>query len=165
MQINPALLAQLSDPANGIHRITRGIEKESLRVAPEGALSSLPHPSSLGSPLTHPSITTDFSESQLELITAVHDSAEACLQELTRVHQFVYARMGDELLWPSSMPCIVGTDESIPIGAYGTSNIGMAKTVYRRGLGERYGRLLSPTAFGRRSVCLIRQNVPPRTSV
>ena len=142
MQINPATLARLSDPANRTHRITRGIEKESLRVAPEGALSSRPHPSALGSPLTHPSITTDFSESQLELITGVHDSAEACLEELTRVHQFVYANMDDELLWPSSMPCIVGKDAEIPIGAYGTSNIGMAKTVYRRGLGERYGRLM-----------------------
>ena len=49
--------------------LRRGIEKESLRVTPTGALAATPHPRGLGSPLTHPHITTDFSEAQLELIT------------------------------------------------------------------------------------------------
>ena len=31
-------------------------------------------------------------------------------------------------------------DEAIPIGRYGTSNVGRAKTVYRMGLSYRYGR-------------------------
>src|SRR5207344_7486 len=50
----------------------RGIEKESLRVLPTGALALTPHPLALGSALTHARITTDFSESQLELITGAH---------------------------------------------------------------------------------------------
>jgi glutamate--cysteine ligase len=121
----------------GIHR---GIEKESLRVAPSGALAMTPHPEALGSALTNPHITTDFSESQLELITGVHAGVEACLDELTQVHQFVYRVIGDEMLWVASMPCELPSDETIPIGRYGSSNIGRAKSVYRMGLAHRYGR-------------------------
>jgi glutamate--cysteine ligase len=117
-----------------------GIEKESLRVRPDGRLSSVPHPPSLGSALTHPRITTDFSESQLELITAPQAGVEACLAELTQIHQVVYKAIGEELLWVSSMPCGLPADDAIPIGQYGRSNIGRAKTVYRTGLANRYGR-------------------------
>ena len=121
----------------------RGIEKESLRALPNGQLALTPHPAPLGSPLTHPHITTDYSESQLELITGAHTSVNACLAELTRIHQYtqhVLAEQGDERLWVSSMPCGLPTDETIPLGRYGSSNVGRAKSVYRMGLGLRYGR-------------------------
>ncbi|HJS39117.1 MAG TPA: glutamate--cysteine ligase [Burkholderiales bacterium] len=118
----------------------RGIEKESLRVRPDGALALTPHPATLGSALAHPHITTDFSESQLELITGVHRSAEACLEELTQIHQAVYQAVGEELLWAGSMPCGLPADKDVPIGHYGSSNVGRAKTVYRNGLSWRYGR-------------------------
>ncbi len=120
--------------------IRRGIEKESLRVRPDGMLSDAPHPAALGSALTHPHITTDFSESQLELITSVHTDADACVDELTEIHQIVYRHVGDELLWCPSMPCGLPADDSIPLGQYGKSNLGRAKTVYRNGLAHRYGR-------------------------
>ena len=123
--------------------IRRGIEKESLRSRPDGTLALTPHPAALGSPLTHPHITTDFSESQMELVTGVHPSVEAALSELGQVHQVVYqemASLGDEMLWVSSMPCGLPSDENIPIGRYGTSNVGRAKSVYRMGLSHRYGR-------------------------
>lgn len=120
--------------------IRRGIEKESLRATATGALVMTPHPAALGSALTHPHITTDFSESQLELVTGVHASVEQCLEELTQVHQFVYRALGDELMWASSMPCHLPADETIPIGHYGSSNVARAKSVYRMGLAHRYGR-------------------------
>ncbi|MDH4191927.1 MAG: glutamate--cysteine ligase, partial [Betaproteobacteria bacterium] len=120
--------------------LRRGIEKESLRVRPDGALAATPHPAGLGSALTHPRITTDFSESQLELITGVHSSVDACVQDLTEIHQIVYRHLGDEVLWSASMPCRLPEDEAIPIGRYGHSNVGSAKTVYRLGLSHRYGR-------------------------
>jgi glutamate--cysteine ligase len=120
--------------------IRRGIEKESLRATPQGSLALTPHPAGLGSALTHPNITTDYSESQLELITGVHASVEQCLEELTNVHQFTYRALGDEMLWVSSMPCNLPADETIPIGRYGSSNVGRAKSVYRMGLAHRYGR-------------------------
>src|SRR3954462_13901272 len=111
-----------------LKQIRRGIEKESLRVRPDGSLATTPHPAALGSPLTHPHITTDFSESQLELITGVHAGVDGCLGELTRIHQFVYNNIGDELLWCSSMPCNLPGDEQIPLGNYGMSNVGRMKT-------------------------------------
>jgi len=123
--------------------VRRGIEKESLRAQPGGQLALTPHPAALGSALTHPHITTDFSESQLELITGVHAGVEAALEELVQVHQYTYrvmAQAGDERLWVSSMPCGLPTDETIPLGRYGASNVGRAKSVYRMGLGHRYGR-------------------------
>ena len=121
----------------------RGIEKESLRAQPSGALALTPHPKALGSALTHPSITTDFSESQVELVTSAHASPEAALDELTQLHQFTYRALqenGDEMLWVSSMPCGLPTDETIPLARFGSSNVGRAKSVYRMGLGHRYGR-------------------------
>jgi len=120
--------------------IRRGIEKESLRVRADGALAATPHPAALGSALTHPNITTDFCEAQLELITAVDASPEDCIAEITRIHQFVVRHIGEEMLWCSSMPCGLPGDDAIPIGRYGRSNIGRAKSVYRMGLAWRYGR-------------------------
>ena len=138
MKSLPERLRQVS--VGALKGIRRGIEKESLRVRPDGTLALTPHPAALGSALTHPHITTDFSESQLELITGVHASVEGCLEELTQIHQFVYRAIGDEMLWVASMPCGLPADEAIPIGRYGTSNVGRAKSVYRMGLAHRYGR-------------------------
>ncbi len=123
--------------------IRRGIEKEGLRVQPAGDLALTPHPAALGSALTHPHITTDYSESQIELVTGAHLAIDDCLGELTRIHQFVHhtlAAQGSERLWASSMPCRLPTDETIPLARYGSSNVGRAKSVYRMGLGHRYGR-------------------------
>ncbi|MEM7098748.1 MAG: glutamate--cysteine ligase [Pseudomonadota bacterium] len=141
-QISERILNILAAPESGSQKLQRGIEKESLRVNLQGELSRQTHPETLGSPLTHPEITTDFSEAQLELITDVHDNPQACLTQLTNIHQFVHQGIDQELLWPSSMPCLVGNDEDIPLGQYGTSHIGRAKTIYRHGLGVRYGRLM-----------------------
>ncbi|MEW6479633.1 MAG: glutamate--cysteine ligase [Pseudomonadota bacterium] len=137
----------LSWGVDRLRGMKRGLEKESLRAQPDGKLALTPHPAGLGSALTHPHITTDYSESQLELITGVHGSVESCLAELTDIHQFTLRTMqaqggaaGEEMLWASSMPCGLPTDETIPLGRYGSSNVGRAKSVYRMGLGHRYGR-------------------------
>src|SRR4051812_40068605 len=127
-------------PDSAVRGMRRGIEKEGLRVRPDGTLASTPHPVALGSALTHPHITTDFSESQLELVTGAHTTVEACLAELKQLHQFVYRHIGDELMWAPSMPCQLPAEPDIPIGRYGTSNVGRAKSVYRTGLSYRYGR-------------------------
>ena len=142
LTIPSAVLAGLEARAGALDGVWRGVEKESLRVSGDGRLSMRPHPPSLGSPLTHPQITTDFCEAQLELITGVHDTPEGCIAELDAIHRFVYQGLDDELLWAASMPCLVMEDDEIPVGRYGTSNIGRAKTVYRLGLGNRYGRLM-----------------------
>ena len=131
-------LTQLS--ATRLQGMRRGVEKESLRVLANGKLAATPHPLGLGSALTHEHITTDYSESQLELITGVHASVQGCEDELTQLHQFVYRQLGDEMMWVGSMPCGLPADENIPIATFGSSNIGRAKSVYRMGLAHRYGR-------------------------
>lgn len=120
--------------------IRRGVEKESLRALPSGGVALTPHPVALGSALTHPHITTDFCESQVELITGVHGPVQACVDELYAIQQVTTRALGEEMLWASSMPCGLPADDLIPIGYYGTSNVGRAKSVYRMGLGYRYGR-------------------------
>ena len=141
-------LSLLSGPEKSalLTGIVRGIEKESLRVDPSGHLSITPHPSALGSTLTHPSITTDYSEALLEFITAPSASIDEVLHELDEIHRYTYQHIGDELLWVSSMPCQLGDDSSIPVGKYGSSNVGKMKQVYRVGLGNRYGRLMQTIA-------------------
>ncbi|MFZ5723568.1 MAG: glutamate--cysteine ligase [Pseudomonadota bacterium] len=126
--------------------IRRGIEKESLRVSPKGHIAQTPHPAPLGSALTHPHITTDYSEALLEFITPAYEHVTDCLLFLADTHHFVYEQLGDELLWANSMPCVVGDELSIPIAQYGSSNLGRFKTVYRHGLWHRYGRHMQAIA-------------------
>ena len=123
--------------------IRRGIEKESLRVSPQGHISPSAHPHALGSALTNPFITTDFSEALLEFITPVHTDIESCLAELDAIHRFALQNLdNEEMLWVASMPCPIDAGDNIPIAQYGSSNIGKMKTLYRKGLTMRYGALM-----------------------
>lgn len=124
----------------------RGLEKESLRVSPDGRLAATPHHAGFGAALTHPWITTDYSEALIELITPATLSIAETLAFLDDIHRHVYATMGDELLWVNSMPCLLGEDGDIPLAQYGHSNIGRMKTLYRQGLGVRYGRRMQTIA-------------------
>jgi glutamate--cysteine ligase len=128
-------------------RINHGIEKESLRVDASGHLAMTPHPAGLGSTLSHACITTDFSEALMEFITPVFTSPSESLACLEDIHAWTYTQLQpEELLWTSSMPCILGEDADIPLAQYGKSNIGQLKTLYRKGLGYRYGRTMQTIA-------------------
>lgn len=118
----------------------KGVEKESLRVDFDGLLSMKPHPAALGSALTNRYITTDFSEALLEFVTPAFATTWEALQCVCDIHQFTYSRLGEEMLWSASMPCLIPGNDEIPLAEYGTSNVGRMKTIYRRGLGYRYGR-------------------------
>src|SRR5246127_5676568 len=120
----------------------KGVEKESLRVLPDGSLAHTAHPRALGSALTNEHITTDYSESLIELVTPAFPHSWELLQYLLDLHQFVYRHLGEELLWATSMPCAIASDAEIPLAQYGSSHIGRMKTVYRNGLGLRYGRMM-----------------------
>ena len=126
--------------------IRRGLEKESLLVKAQGGIEQRPHPVALGAALTHPHITTDYSEALLEFITPAYEHITDALLFLTDTHHFVYEKLGDECLWVNSMPCVLGDELSIPIAQYGTSNPGRFKTVYRHGLWHRYGRHMQALA-------------------
>jgi glutamate--cysteine ligase len=141
-------LAWLGDRARThlIRNGLRGVEKECLRVDARGRLSRERHPPALGAALTHPYITTDYSEALLEFVTPPFATHWELLQFLCDVHAFVNQNIGSERLWPQSMPCVVRPDEDVPIADYGRSNIGRLKTIYRRGLGHRYGRAMQAIA-------------------
>ncbi len=148
---NSNLKSRLSRLLQGRHpdclRSNRfGLEKEGLRVAPDGTVATTPHPPGLGSALTHPYITTDFSEALLELITPPTVQVGETLAWLGDLHGFVHRHLGAERLWATSMPCIVEGARGIPLAVYGTSNAARMKTIYRRGLGNRYGRTMQAIA-------------------
>jgi glutamate--cysteine ligase len=147
---NDVLTQRLSVLSAGPHRDAllrglRGIEKESLRVTRNGQLAMTPHATALGSALTHPSLTTDYSEALIEIITPAEQDPATTLDKLDELHRYVYgvlARDG-EMLWNESMPGLLpDTDDGIPIARYGSSNIGRLKYVYRMGLALRYGRTM-----------------------
>ena len=124
----------------------RGVEKEALRVTRDGCLATTAHPEGLGSALTNRYITTDFSEALLEFVTPTFATTWEALQCICDIHQFTYSQLGDEMLWPASMPCLLPDDDGIPLAHYGSSNVGRMKTNYRRGLGYRYGRQMQVIA-------------------
>ncbi len=124
----------------------KGVEKEGLRVDANGFIAQTPHPEALGSALTHPRITTDYSEALLELITPVFSNTSDMLTSLRDTHRFVQQNLKDEVFWAASMPCEIHGNDSIPIADYGSSNIGRLKHVYRQGLSVRYGRIMQSIA-------------------
>lgn len=124
----------------------KGIEKESLRICKEGCVSQTPHPQTLGSALTHPHITTDYSEALLEFITPPFADITQTLDFMHEVHQYVYSHLGNEMLLSASMPCGLNGDASVPIAEFGQSNIGKMKHVYRHGLWHRYGKTMQSIA-------------------
>ncbi|MEO5655944.1 MAG: glutamate--cysteine ligase, partial [Nitrosospira sp.] len=111
-----------------------------------GSISLSPHPIELGAALTHPHITTDYSEALLELITPALSDGKETLDFLMNLHKYVCANINDELLLAASMPVGALQDSAIPIARYGSSNVGMMKHIYRRGLGYRYGRCMQVIA-------------------
>ncbi|WP_119393467.1 glutamate--cysteine ligase [Salinibius halmophilus] len=126
--------------------VTRGIEKEGLRVNAYGHIAQDDHPYGAGSALTHPHITTDYSEALLEFITPVRTSAQAVLDDLHALHHFTLTQMPSQTIWPASMPCKVDGELDIRIAEYGDSHLGQLKHVYRHGLWHRYGRLMQAIA-------------------
>ncbi len=132
--------------AQVLRGITRGYERECLRVDASGRLARTVHPRALGSKLTHPWITTDYSEALLEFITPPSTDPEFPLRFLRDIHRFVAPNLQGEVMWASSMPCVLGADSEIPIADYGSSNAARFKYVYREGLSLRYGRKMQTIA-------------------
>jgi len=117
-----------------------GLEKESLRITRRGELALSPHPEVFGDKIENPCIKTDFSESQIEMITPALDSIEEADNYLKYLHSVVERGIGDELLWPLSMPGPLPADEMIPVAVFNNSKDGREKEIYRSGLALRYGK-------------------------
>jgi glutamate--cysteine ligase len=119
----------------------KGVEKESLRVTPAGDIVQTRHPAALGAPLTNEHITTDFSESLIELVTPPFGETWELLQYLCDIHQFVYRHLNDELLWAAACPAPSRATPAFRWRSW-QSSVGRMKTIYRHGLGVRYGRIM-----------------------
>ncbi len=132
-------------PATLLTEGRKGLEKESLRVDAEGRLARTPHPPALGAALTHPYVTTDYAEAMLELVTPPFTDPEAVTTFLDDLHVLVHRALGDELLWPASMPCIL-RPSAVRVARFGSSPQGLFRHVYRIGLGHRYGRMMQTIA-------------------
>lgn len=119
----------------------RGIEKEGLRYTNNHQLSTKEHPKTLGSPLTHEEITTDYAESLLEIVTPAFRNSKDTLAHLCYLHR-VLAQDSDEYILNGSMPAFIADTESVQIGQYGVSNAGKMRQLYRKGLALRYGKAM-----------------------
>lgn len=120
----------------------RGVERETLRYSQNGRIATTMHPQGLGSAFTNQWITTDFAESLLEFITPVSHDIDVLLGQLDDIHHFTQTQLGEEKMWPMSMPCYVETEDQITLAQYGSSNSAKMKTLYREGLKRRYGSLM-----------------------
>ena len=123
--------------------IERGIEKESLRVNKEGFISDQSHSKGLGSSFTNPSITTDFAEALIEIVTPVYTDINELYKKLESLHVFINKNLENgETLWPFSMPPKIKSESEINIATYGDTNMGKLKHIYRQGLAIRYGKTM-----------------------
>ena len=136
---------KVNNSSHTLKGIRRGVERECLRID-EYKLAQTAHQKALGSALTHPYITTDFSESLLEFITPAQSDIDVTLSQLKDIHKFTLANIEQEQLWPLSMPCFIENQDSIQLANYGTSNVGKMKTLYREGLKNRYGSMMQAIA-------------------
>ncbi|MFK3663416.1 glutamate--cysteine ligase [Scandinavium sp. NPDC088450] len=135
-------LAWLEKHPQAVRGIQRGLERETLRVNADGSLATTGHQDALGSALTHKWITTDFAEALLEFITPVDGDIDHMLTLMRDVHRYTARHIGEERMWPLSMPCYIAPGQEIELAQYGTSNVGRLKTLYREGLKNRYGALM-----------------------
>ena len=117
-----------------------GIEWESLRVHGNGELSLSPHPKIFGNKLTNPYITTDFSESQIEIITPAFDTVDEAFSFFSFISDLVNGSLeDDEYLWFQSLPCILPESSKIPIAKYKGKGLAEESMEYRKGLAKKYG--------------------------
>lgn len=124
---------------NQLLKANYGIEREMLRVNEEGKLSLKEHPKVFGDKINNPYITTDFSESQIEMITPVFDTVEEVHKFISSLYDIVSQEIGDEYLWPQSMPCLIPDGSEIPIAKYNEDSKGQEAKRYREKLIHKYG--------------------------
>lgn len=114
-----------------------GIERETLRVNKNGEISNTNHKISFGNRIDNPYITTDFAESQLELITPPYNSSQEICDFLNVLYDICANEYEEEYLFPLSMPCTF--DSSVKIAQYDNSKEGLKNREYRENLLKKYG--------------------------
>jgi glutamate--cysteine ligase len=136
------------DASLALQDLVWGIERETHRIGSDGSVSPAPHPVCL----EEPRFTKDFAESQLEIVTGTHGSSEGAILELERLTEEAWRGVGDELLWPFSMPPRLPADGKIVTARMAKDGAGRAAERYRTGLSRRYGA-------SRQMICGVHVNV------
>ncbi|PRR81351.1 bifunctional glutamate--cysteine ligase GshA/glutathione synthetase GshB [Clostridium vincentii] len=116
-----------------------GIEREALRVSKDGRISYEIHPKVFGRKIENPYITTDFAESQVEVITPTFTNIEETYNFLNALYDIVSMEIGDEYLWPQSMPSIMPGENKIPVANFGEGEKNNRAHEYREYLLKKYG--------------------------
>lgn len=114
-----------------------GIERETLRLDENGYLAKSDHPEEFGDKAHNPYITTDFSESQIEVITPALPDVKEAYNFTRALYDIVAMEIGDEYLWPESMPCIIPDDKDIPVAKFADHS--KESQEYREKLLLKYG--------------------------
>lgn len=143
-----------------------GLEKEGLRVTKDGKLSLKPHPEIFGDKLENPYITTDFSESQIEIVTPSFNSIKKAYQFLSFIVDIVNTNIyEDEYIWNQSLPCIIPEEDKIPIAKY--TEEGNSAYEYRLKLAQKYGKKLQLISgihynfsFNEKTIEKLHKNIP-----
>lgn len=121
-----------------ILQATFGLEREGLRVNQNGKLAQTSHPKAFGSRNFHPTIQTDFSEQQLELITPIAPSTKEARRFLAAITDVAGRTIPkNEVIWPLSMPPKLSPAE-IQIAHLEND----FERYYREGLAKKYGKTL-----------------------
>lgn len=115
-----------------------GLEKENLRVTPDGFLSHTKHPFP-----GNLQVEKDFCESQTEMITGVWNSVEEVCREMEHIHMEAAKRLltlksGKEFFWPFSNPPYIKGERDITIAVFKGEQ--KKKEEYRKYLARKYGR-------------------------
>ncbi|MGV3525149.1 MAG: glutamate--cysteine ligase [Candidatus Sericytochromatia bacterium] len=130
----------LPDDWRASQQFRSGLEREMLRIQPDGQLAQTAHPAAWGAAQTHPFLTLDFSEAQPELVTPTFGSVAELLEWQTSLHAYTQQQLSpEEALWFQSMPPQI-EEKTIPLARFGHNPAGQLKHIYRQGLANRYGR-------------------------
>ncbi|MDK0758875.1 bifunctional glutamate--cysteine ligase GshA/glutathione synthetase GshB [Clostridium perfringens] len=115
-----------------------GLEKENVRVTERGNLALTPHPKAFGDREKNAYIKTDFSESQLEMVTPVCNTLEEVYSFICNLNKVVSLEImkNGEFLWPQSNPPILPREEEIPIAKLSNRE----DELYRENLSYKYGK-------------------------
>ena len=136
----------IRDQKQSLRSGRKGIEREALRVDSDFRISKKGHEYYFGSALCNSYLTTDFSESLLEIVTPAYHELGSLINFLEDSHHYVSKTLKEERLWPTSMPPHFDDEDEISIARYGKSNLAKFKTTYRQGLSQRYGRSMQAIA-------------------
>ena len=113
-----------------------GLEREVLRTTTDGQPATTPHPF----PNEEKQISVDFAESQAELITQPHPDPTSALAELTHLQRRLQRAIGNELLWPLSLPGRWDAPERVHAATFEGRPEWEAQRAYRQKLEQRHGK-------------------------